>query len=134
MVFDEIPVQNDAIDGNVTYNEGIHDGIDSAVSLDELSNVSAGSNVQTQGVASQLKPFKWCLMKFLFKMIQLLEMVKPSSVTPLKSKGVRVLPKVFHLYVTTIEKVQPKETKQWNDSKTTKTLFQKFDSLTQELP
>ncbi|KAK8583580.1 hypothetical protein V6N12_067844 [Hibiscus sabdariffa] len=49
--------------------------------------------------------------------VVLMEVVKPSSVTPLKSKGVRALWKVFHLYATTIEKVKPKETKEWNDSK-----------------
>ncbi|GMI87472.1 CHIQUITA1-LIKE 4 [Hibiscus trionum] len=69
-----------------------------------------------------------------------MEVVKPSAVTLSKSKEVCTLSKVFYLYAATFEivpdvgvqKVKPKEIEEWNDSKTTTTLFQKFDSLHDE--
>ncbi|XWS27376.1 hypothetical protein CRYUN_Cryun26dG0109800 [Craigia yunnanensis] len=69
-----------------------------------------------------------------------MEAVKPSAVTPSKSKWVRTLSKVLHLHAAAagivpddgVQKVKPKETEEWNDSKTTKGLSQKFDRLHDE--
>lgn len=69
-----------------------------------------------------------------------MEAVKPSAVTPSKSKWVRTLSKVLHLHTAAagivpddgVQKVKPKETEEWNDSKTTKRLSQKFDRLHDE--
>ncbi|XP_022735333.1 protein GRAVITROPIC IN THE LIGHT 1-like isoform X2 [Durio zibethinus] len=66
-----------------------------------------------------------------------MEAVKPSAVTPSKSKWVRTLSKVLHLHTAAagivpddaVQKVKPKKTEEWNDSKTTKRLSQKFDRL-----
>ena len=69
-----------------------------------------------------------------------MEAVKPLAVTPSKSKWVRTLSKVLHLHAAAaeivpddgVQKVKPKETEEWNDSKTTKRLSQKFDRLHDE--
>ncbi|KAL4280537.1 hypothetical protein GQ457_03G005510 [Hibiscus cannabinus] len=69
-VFEKLPtpiafeIKNHTIQGGgelefskgVTYVEGISEGIEGALSLDEPSNIPAGSKVQTPGVASQMKP------------------------------------------------------------------------------
>ncbi|XVE53088.1 hypothetical protein DITRI_Ditri02bG0176700 [Diplodiscus trichospermus] len=65
-----------------------------------------------------------------------MEAVKP-AVTPSKSRWVRTLSKVLHLHTAAagivpddgVQKVKPKETEEWNDSKTAKRLSQKFDRL-----
>ncbi|GMJ11397.1 hypothetical protein like AT1G53380 [Hibiscus trionum] len=69
-----------------------------------------------------------------------MEVVKSSAVTPSKSKWIRTLSKVLHRHAATagivpddgVQKVKPKETEEWNESKTTKRLSQKFDSLHDE--
>ncbi|XP_021287824.1 IRK-interacting protein-like isoform X1 [Herrania umbratica] len=69
----------------------------------------------------------------------MMEAVKPSAVTPSKSKWVRTFSKVLHLHAAGagivpddgVQKV-PKEAGEWNDSKTTKRLSQKFDRLHDE--
>ncbi|KAK8545626.1 hypothetical protein V6N13_066899 [Hibiscus sabdariffa] len=69
-----------------------------------------------------------------------MEAVKPSAVTPSKSKWVRTLSKVLHRHAATagivpddgVQKVKPKETEEWNDNRTAKRLSQKFDSLHDE--
>ncbi|XWS10858.1 hypothetical protein CRYUN_Cryun38cG0034000 [Craigia yunnanensis] len=69
-----------------------------------------------------------------------MEAVKPSSVTPSKIKWVRTLSKILHLHTAAagivpddgVQKVKPKEIEEWNDSKTTKRLSQKFDRLHDE--
>ncbi|KAE8679074.1 hypothetical protein F3Y22_tig00111402pilonHSYRG00772 [Hibiscus syriacus] len=66
-----------------------------------------------------------------------MEAVKPSAITPSKSKRVRMLSKVLHLHTATagivpdhgVQKVKPKETEEWNDSKKGKRISQKFDNL-----
>ncbi|XVF04405.1 hypothetical protein REPUB_Repub05bG0079700 [Reevesia pubescens] len=69
-----------------------------------------------------------------------MEAVKPSAVTPSKSKWVRTLSKVLHLHAAAagivpddgVQKIKPKETEEWNDSKTTNRLSLKFDRLHDE--
>ncbi|MFQ6621041.1 hypothetical protein Gotur_002087 [Gossypium turneri] len=70
-----------------------------------------------------------------------MEAVRPSAVTPSKSKWARTLSKVLHRHATAagvvpdddgVHKVKPKGTEEWNDSKTTKRLSQKFDRLHDE--
>ncbi|KAE8702302.1 hypothetical protein F3Y22_tig00110483pilonHSYRG00111 [Hibiscus syriacus] len=69
-----------------------------------------------------------------------MDAVKPSAVTPSKSKWVRTLSKVLHRHAATagivpddgVQKFKPKETEDWNNSKTAKRLSQKFDSLHDE--
>ncbi|XVE63345.1 hypothetical protein DITRI_Ditri07aG0012900 [Diplodiscus trichospermus] len=73
-----------------------------------------------------------------------MEAVKPSAVTPSKSKWVwvRALSKVLHLEAAAAgivpddgavdHKVKLKETEEWNDFQTTKRLSQKFDRLHDE--
>ncbi|TYI47544.1 hypothetical protein E1A91_D13G181400v1 [Gossypium mustelinum] len=69
-----------------------------------------------------------------------MEAVKPSAVTPSKSKWIRSLSKVLHLHTATagivpddgVQKVKSKDTEEWNDSKTAKRLSKKFDSLHDE--
>ncbi|XWS23361.1 hypothetical protein CRYUN_Cryun28dG0006800 [Craigia yunnanensis] len=69
-----------------------------------------------------------------------MEAIEPSVVTPSKSKWVHILSKVLHLHTVTVEivpddkvqKVKPKEIEEWNDSKTTKRLSQKFGRLHDE--
>ena len=61
-----------------------------------------------------------------------MEAVKPSALTPSKSKWIRTISKVLHLHTVVagivpddgVQKVKPKETEEWNDSKTTKRLSQ----------
>ncbi|XP_022717335.1 protein GRAVITROPIC IN THE LIGHT 1-like [Durio zibethinus] len=69
-----------------------------------------------------------------------MEAVKPSAVTPSKSKWVRTLSKVLHLHAAAagivpddgVQKVKSNETDEWNDRKTAKRLSQKFDRLHDE--
>ncbi|OMO92522.1 hypothetical protein COLO4_17505 [Corchorus olitorius] len=69
-----------------------------------------------------------------------MEGVKPSAVTPSKSKWARTLSKVLHLHTAPtgivpddgVQKVKPDEIDEWNDSKTAKRLSQKFDRLHDE--
>lgn len=70
-----------------------------------------------------------------------MEAVRPSAVTPSKSKWARTLSKVLHRHATAagvvpdddgVHKVKPKGTEEWNDSQTTKRLSQKFDRLHEE--
>ncbi|KAL4351394.1 hypothetical protein GQ457_06G021480 [Hibiscus cannabinus] len=150
MVFDEIPVQNDAIvelvplvlpltqslvvtKSNITQliaPSMCHPSIVAVPNIvQEATHSSFGFSLH---VIAREGSMGWKSLGNSTHVVVFMEVVNPSSVTPLKSKGVQALSKVFHLYATTIEKVKPKETKEWNDIKTTKTLFQKFDSLQDE--
>ncbi|XWS23360.1 hypothetical protein CRYUN_Cryun28dG0006700 [Craigia yunnanensis] len=69
-----------------------------------------------------------------------MEDIEPSAVTPSKSKWVHILSKVLHLHTVVVgivpddevQKDKPKEIEEWNDSKTTKRLSQKFGRLHDE--